>query len=142
MYIRLVTLLTPLFGQDVKSFRRLQAGEHSHVLTIAVERWLGRYELQPDNCNRYVERARTGAIDDERARIRRSPSASTSAFDPTTRLHNLPSKRRIRTINRIVPIPPLGQYPQFLLYGHLGTAPINKRMRITTKMVPILDLHF
>ena len=47
----------------------------------------------------------------------------------------------MRTIKRIVPIPPLGQYPQLLLYGHLGTAPINKRMRITIRMMPILDLH-
>jgi hypothetical protein len=42
-------------------------------------------------------------------------------------------------IKRIVPIPPLGQYPQFLLYGHLGTAPINKTMRITKRMMPIFD---
>jgi hypothetical protein len=42
-------------------------------------------------------------------------------------------------IKRIVPIPPLGQYPQFLLYGHLGTAPINKTTRITKRMMPIFD---
>jgi hypothetical protein len=45
-------------------------------------------------------------------------------------------------IKRIVPIPPLGQYPQFLLYGHVGTAPINRTMRIIKRMVPILDLLF
>jgi hypothetical protein len=48
----------------------------------------------------------------------------------------------MRTINRIVHIPPLGQYPQILLYGHLVNAPINNRMRITNRMMPILDLHF
>src|SRR5215211_2584990 len=53
--------------------------------------------------------------------------------------HILPRRRRIRTIKRIVPIPPLGQYPQFLLYGHVGTAPSNKMMRITKRMMPILD---
>jgi hypothetical protein len=52
----------------------------------------------------------------------------------------LPRRRRIRTIKRIVPIPPDGQYPQFRLYGHVGTAPISKRIRITTRMVPILHL--
>jgi len=66
---------------------------------------------------------------------------ATLALTPRPRLHILPSRIRIRTIKRIVPIPPLGQYPQFLLYGHLGNAPINKRMRITNRMTPILDLH-
>ena len=54
----------------------------------------------------------------------------------------LPRRRRIRTIKRIVPIPPLGQYPQFLLCGHDGTAPINKITRITIRMMLILDLPF
>src|SRR5687767_1696848 len=56
--------------------------------------------------------------------------------------HIRPRRKRIRTIKRIVPIPPLGQYPQFLLWFHLGIAPINKRMRITKRMIVILNLLF
>jgi hypothetical protein len=44
--------------------------------------------------------------------------------------------RRIR-INRINPSPPLGQYPQPELYGHAGSAPIKRRIRIINSIVPM-----
>jgi len=75
--------------------------------------------------------------DEQRGMVRMWPWRQPAPSTPTTRLQILPSRRRIRTIKRIVPIPPLGQYPQLRLYGHLGTAPINKRMRITNRMMPI-----
>jgi hypothetical protein len=40
-------------------------------------------------------------------------------------------------IKRINPRPPLGQYPHPELYGHAGSAPINSRIRIINKMVPM-----
>ncbi len=43
------------------------------------------------------------------------------------------------TITRIRPTPPLGPYPQFLLYGQLGIAPSSKRIKIITRIVTIAN---
>lgn len=47
----------------------------------------------------------------------------------------LPSSTRMMTIIRIVPRPPLGPYPHLLLCGHVGSAPMRRRMRTTSRMV-------
>ena len=39
------------------------------------------------------------------------------------------------TMTRIVPRPPLGPYPHLLLCGHVGSAPMRRRMRMTSSMV-------
>jgi hypothetical protein len=41
------------------------------------------------------------------------------------------------TISRTSPNPPLGMYPQLLLYGQVGRAPSNNRTRTTIKIVPM-----
>jgi hypothetical protein len=43
-------------------------------------------------------------------------------------------------ITRSKPKPPLGPYPQFRLWGHVGTAPSSNRTRITINMVGMVFL--
>ena len=45
------------------------------------------------------------------------------------------SKYRISRINRMVPRPPLGAYPQFLLCGQVGSAPIRIRMMMIRRIL-------
>ena len=46
-----------------------------------------------------------------------------------------PINIRIRIITKTVPNPPVGPYPQFLLCGHVGKAPIRNKIKITRMMV-------
>jgi len=40
------------------------------------------------------------------------------------------------------PNPPLGAYPQFLLWGHAGIAPNNIKIKITKTIVPNISISF
>src|ERR1044072_1907370 len=48
-----------------------------------------------------------------------------------------PRRNRINTIRTTSPRPPLGQYPQFLLYGHDGTAPIKRIINTINRINPM-----
>jgi hypothetical protein len=64
-------------------------------------------------------------------RARRVPSSGNHVL----RDQNLPSNSSTTNMTRITPKPPVGPYPQFRLYGHVGRAPIKARMSNTTKTV-------
>jgi hypothetical protein len=51
-----------------------------------------------------------------------------------------PAKARRMMISKMTPKPPLGKYPQPELYGQLGNAPTNRRIRIITRIVPMVHL--
>ena len=40
------------------------------------------------------------------------------------------------------PNPPLGAYPQFLLWGHAGIAPNNIKIKSTKTIVPNISISF
>ena len=40
------------------------------------------------------------------------------------------------------PNPPLGAYPQFLLWGHAGMAPNNIKIKSTKMIVPNMSISF
>jgi hypothetical protein len=54
----------------------------------------------------------------------------------------LPVNTRISKITTTRPRPPLGPYPQLLLCGHEGKAPINSRMSTMSRIVPIDIIFF
>jgi hypothetical protein len=65
---------------------------------------------------------------------RLSGASEVTAIHPTKRPYSWPESRRmINTINRR-PMLPLGKYPQLALCGHLGKAPITRRIRMTISM--------
>lgn len=41
-----------------------------------------------------------------------------------------------------IPNPPLGAYPQFLLWGHAGMAPSNIKIKSTKTIVPNISISF
>jgi hypothetical protein len=43
------------------------------------------------------------------------------------------------TINTISPRPPLGPYPQLRLYGQAGTAPNNRIISKTSRIIPMTE---
>ena len=45
-------------------------------------------------------------------------------------------------IKRIKPKPPLGKYPQPVLYGHVGRAPTRSKIKMITRIVPIIHPSF
>ena len=48
----------------------------------------------------------------------------------------------MRTMTRTRPSPPVGAYPQLLLCGQLGSAPISAKIKITINIVPIISDSF
>jgi len=54
--------------------------------------------------------------------------------------YNRPINSRMIRIKRTKPIPPVGKYPQFRLWGQVGNAPNNSKTRTTIKMVPNIVL--
>jgi len=44
----------------------------------------------------------------------------------------------MRTITRMMPIPPLGKYPQFLLCGHAGKTPTSMSSNMIIIIAPRL----
>jgi hypothetical protein len=51
-----------------------------------------------------------------------------------------PANARRIMISKMTPKPPLGKYPQPELYGQVGNAPTNRRIRIITRIVPMVHL--
>ena len=47
-----------------------------------------------------------------------------------------PSRNRTITMTTTNPSPPLGPYPHDLLWGHVGIAPINSRIKTINRIVP------
>lgn len=50
--------------------------------------------------------------------------------------YNLPSRKRIKTINSTIPTTPLGPYPHLLLCGQAGNTPRSSRINTTNSAVP------
>ena len=51
------------------------------------------------------------------------------------------SSNRMMMITKIRPMPPLGPYPQFLLWGQLGIAPSSRRIKIIMRIKPKLIVN-
>jgi hypothetical protein len=66
-----------------------------------------------------------------------APTNRESIFPRNVLVYRRPVKARIIKIKRISPSPPLGQYPQPELYGHAGSAPIKRRIKMINRMVPM-----
>ena len=67
-----------------------------------------------------------------------APMDRRSVFSRKPACYRRPVKARIKTIKRIKPRPPLGQYPQPELYGQAGSAPTKSRITMINRMVPMV----
>jgi hypothetical protein len=66
-------------------------------------------------------------------------SNSLQLGENSARYQRRPANARMITIKRIIPSPPLGQYPQPELYGQAGNAPIKSKIRMINRIVPMVS---
>ena len=72
--------------------------------------------------------------DDPRSASGQGISTRAESRLPGRGLHSLPSRNKISRMTRTRLNPPLGKYPQPLLYGHVGRLPRRATTRIIVRM--------
>jgi len=75
----------------------------------------------------------------ERAQRRRGKSAVARRTSPSLRqVQSFPRRSKTIRMTTMSPTIPLGPYPQLLLCPHVGKTPTKARIRMITRMVPLL----
>lgn len=90
-------------------------------------------------CNQYLDPFNSSRLKFQHGWLERKIMDRYTGYLPCgefIKLHNRPISNRTITMIKTSPMPPLGPYPQPLLWGQLGTAPININTRIINNTVP------